>query len=477
METEQSPIILWFRRDLRLSDHPALSAAVRSGRPIVPVFILDEHAQVLGAAPKWRLGLGLEAFAQRLEQVGTRLILRRGAALDVLGELIKETGAGAVFWSRAYDPEAINRDKQIKATLSGQGIEVRSFAGHLLFEPWTIATKAGQPFRVFTPMWRSLQGREVPSPEPGPACLMTPETWPASDRLTDWSLDRGMWRGAGVARPFVRPGEAAALDQLDSFSQQIDRYSEQRNRLDDVGTSDLSEYLSLGEIGPRTIWHRVQNAEQTGVPGGAAFLRQLVWREFAYHLMYHWPHLLTDNWKPEWDAFPWNTDPETPEVRAWRQARTGIPVVDAGLREMYVTGRMHNRARMIVASYLTKHLMTHWKVGADWFADCLIDWDPAANAMGWQWVAGSGPDAAPYFRIFNPQTQRERFDPNSDYLRRWIAEGRADPSDTALAYFDAVPRSWQLSHASSYPSPVVELKEGRDRALRLYKSGKEPVRN
>ncbi len=472
MESEHSPIILWFRRDLRLGDHPALAAAVQSGRPIVPVFILDDQAQGLGAAPKWRLGLGLEAFEKSLTQIGSRLILRRGTALDVLQDLLKETGAKYVFWSRAYDPAAIRRDKEIKATLTVQRIEARSFAGHLLFEPWTIATKTGQPFRVFTPMWRSVQGRDIPTPQARPSKLAIPDAWPKSDQLSDWHLDRDMRRGSRVVRPYVRPGEDAALDQLDAFLERIDQYSVQRDQLDQTGTSDLSEYLSLGEIGPRTIWHRVQNAELTGTRGGEAYLRQLVWREFAYHLMYHWPHLLADNWKPEWDAFPWNTDANAPEVRAWQQGRTGIPLVDAGLRQMYVTGRMHNRARMIVASYLTKHLMTHWKIGADWFADCLIDWDPASNAMGWQWVAGSGPDAAPYFRIFNPDTQRERFDPNSDYLHRWIAEGRLDPSTTALAYFDAIPRSWGLSHQDAYPEPVVGLKEGRARALGAYEAGK-----
>ncbi len=472
MDSEHSPIILWFRRDLRLGDHPALSAAVQSGRPIVPVFILDDQVQTLGAAPKWRLGLGLEAFARGLEPLGSKLILRQGQALDVLAELVSETGAGAVFWTRAYDPEAINRDTQIKAALTEQGIQAQSFAGQLLFEPWTIATKTGQPFRVFTPMWRSVQGREVPLPEPAPARLVTPKTWPASDLLSDWHLGRDMQRGAAVVRPFVRPGETAALDQLNAFLEHIDQYREKRDQLDQTGTSDLSEYLALGEIGPRTIWHRVQNADRTGARGGEAFLRQLAWREFAYHLMYHWPHLLNANWKPEWDAFPWNTDPGAPEVRAWHQARTGIALVDAGLRQMYVTGRMHNRARMIVASYLTKHLMTHWKIGADWFAECLIDWDPAANAMGWQWVAGSGPDAAPYFRIFNPDTQRERFDPNSSYVRRWIAEGQTKPPSTALAFFDAMPRSWGLSFDQMYPAPVVGLKEGRARALGAYDAGK-----
>ena len=251
-----------------------------------------------------------------------------------------------------------------------------------------------------------------------------------------------MNRGAQIVRPHVQPGEQAARDHIDGFLERICTYSSDRDRLDLNGTSNLSEYLSLGEIGPRSVWHMVQRAALMGVGGSESYLRQLVWREFAYHLMYHNPQLLTGNWKPEWNSFPWNTDPDHPDVIAWKQARTGIAVVDAGLREMYVTGRMHNRARMIVASYLTKHLMTHWKIGMQWFEDCLIDWDPAANAMGWQWVAGSGPDASPFFRIFNPQTQQERFDPNAAYLRRWIAEGQQNPSDTAGAYFDATPRSW-----------------------------------
>ncbi|MES0825395.1 cryptochrome/photolyase family protein [Ruegeria sp. SCP11] len=472
MENNQSPIILWFRRDLRLSDHPALSAAARTGRPILPVFILDDLAQSLGAAPKWRLGLGLEAFAKSFEQAGGRLILRRGEALTVLRKLISETGATTVYWSRAYNPETINRDKRIKSTLTKQGIESKSFAGHLLFEPWTVATKTGQPFRVFTPMWRAVQGRGVPSPEGAPPAIAAPRQWPVSDNLADWKMGAAMNRGAKVVAPFVRPGEQAAFDALHLFLDRISTYSADRDRLDLEGTSKLSEYLSLGEIGPRSIWHAVQSAAMNGVHGTDAYLRQLVWREFAYHLMYHSPHLLSGNWKPEWDAFPWNTDARQPEVVAWHRARTGIPAVDSGLREMYVTGRMHNRARMIVASYLTKHLMTHWKIGMDWFAECLVDWDPAANAMGWQWVAGSGPDAAPFFRIFNPETQREKFDPDANYLKRWIAEGQEAPPETALAYFRAAPRSWALDPEASYPEPVVELASGRARALAAYEGRK-----
>ena len=281
-----------------------------------------------------------------------------------------------------------------------------------------------------------------------------------------------MKRGAEVVGSFVRPGEVAAQDFLDQFLHLISQYSALRDRLDDAGTSGLSEYLSLGEISPRMIWHRVQNAAHMGATGADAYLRQLVWREFAYHLMYYTPHMLTENWKPEWDAFPWQTDPNDALVQHWQQARTGVPLVDAGLREMYVTGRMHNRARMIVASYLTKHLLTHWKIGMHWFADCLIDWDPAANAMGWQWVAGSGPDAAPFFRIFNPETQRKRFDPNGTYLRRWVAEDRADPSETALAYFKAVPRSWGLRPDAPYPQPIMDLQQGRNRALAAYDRSK-----
>ena len=473
MDSKQSPILIWFRQDLRLSDHPALSAAVRSGRPIIPVFIRDSLVDGLGAAPKWRLGLGLAALAQNLERKDSKLVLRSGPALDVLKALITETGAREVYWSRAYDPDAIARDTDIKSALTELGLTAKSFAGHLLFEPWTVATKTGAPFRVFTPMWRAVAQRDVPSPDPAPERLAAPPHWPASEHLGDWGLGHAMRRGAGIVGQYVQAGETAAEARLDAFMERLDAYPAQRDALADDGTSHLSEYLALGEIGPRTVWHRVKGAALIGSTGADAFLRQLVWREFAYHLMYHTPHLLTRNWRQEWDGFPWNEDIETPEVRAWMTARTGIPVVDAGLREMYVTGRMHNRARMIVASYLTKHLMTHWKIGMDWFADCLVDWDAASNAMGWQWVAGSGPDAAPFFRIFNPQTQAEKFDPAGAYVRRWVAEGQRDPPETALAYFEAIPKSWSLSPNDAYPRPVVDLKVGRERALAAYEGRKD----
>ncbi|TMV06556.1 deoxyribodipyrimidine photo-lyase [Ruegeria sediminis] len=478
MKADNAPIIFWFRRDLRLSDHPGLAAAAATGRPVISVFIRDEVVEALGAAPKWRLGLGLDAFACALHARGSRLILRKGKALEVLRDLVDETGAGSVHWTRAYDPASIERDKRIKAALKEDGIEVASSPGHLLFEPWTVATKAGGPFKVYSPYWRAVRSQEVPEASTEPSRLIPPETWPRTEDPGDWALGSEMRRGASVLRPHVQPGEAAARAALDHFvDKNVNRYKDLRDRPDLAVTSGLSEYLSLGEIGPRTVWHAGMRARETGAPGAEAFLRQLVWREFSYHLMYHSPSLLNGNWRPEWDDFPWNTDADHPNVAAWRQAGTGIPMVDAGLREMYVTGRMHNRTRMIVASYLTKHLMTHWKIGLDWFADCLIDWDPAANAMGWQWVAGSGPDAAPYFRIFNPETQAKKFDPDGAYRRRWIAEGQDAPPETALSYFDAVPESWGLRPDAEYPRPVVGLDEGRRVALSAYESRRWRVTN
>ncbi|MFU8779122.1 MAG: cryptochrome/photolyase family protein, partial [Roseovarius sp.] len=247
-------------------------------------------------------------------------------------------------------------------------------------------------------------------------------------------------------------------------------YKEARNFPAVDATSNLSENLTYGEISPRQCWHAGQRALQVGANGAEHWLKELVWREFAYHLMFHTPHILSGNWRTDWDAFPWSDDAEHPEVMAWKQGRTGEPFVDAAMREMYVTGKMHNRARMIVASYLTKHLMTDWKIGLNWFADCLTDWDPASNAMGWQWAAGCGPDAAPYFRVFNPETQLDKFDPQGSYTRRWIAEGQRTPPDTALDYFKAIPRHWGLGPAMAYPGRIVDLARGRQRALEAYEA-------
>ncbi|MCB6176674.1 DNA photolyase family protein [Rhodobacter sp. Har01] len=463
-----TPLILWFRRDLRLADHPMLAAAVASGRPLIPVFLLDPETEGQGAAPKWRLGLGVEHFAARLGAMRSRLTLRRGPALDALQRLIGETGAGGVWWSRLYDPASVARDAGVKAALKAAGVEARSFAGHLLHEPWEVETGQGGAYRVFTPFWNALRGRPVPVPAAAPVALRGPTSWPASDRLADWRLGAAMNRGAAVVAAHVRVGEDKARARLVEFLDRIaPRYAETRDLPGVDGTSRLSEPLTYGEIGIREVWHAGHRAMQEGAAGAGSFLRELAWREFSYHLMHHTPQITQANWKPEWDDFPWAGD--SPAAERWRRGMTGEPFVDAAMREMYVTGTMHNRARMIAASYLTKHLMTHWMLGQAWFADCLTDWDPAANAMGWQWVAGSGPDAAPYFRVFNPAGQAAKFDADGAYRRRFIAEGQgARAPAQARAYFEAVPRSWGLDPQAPYPAPVVDLAEGRSVALAAY---------
>lgn len=469
--TGKAPSIVWLRRDLRISDNPALWAACAEGGPVIPVFIRDDSVARLGAAPDWRLGLSLADLAGALSDKGSRLILRKGDALQTLLAVIEETGAQSVHWSRLYDLEAIARDTDVKSALKQRGITATSHNAHLLFEPWTVETQQGGFYKVYTPLWRAVKDRDVPEPEAASARIPAPDRWPASDRLADWALGAAMDRGADVCLPYQCVGEAAAQARLGAFvSGAIAEYDTGRDLPAVNGTSNLSENLTHGEISPRQCWHAGLRALQSGADGAETWLKELVWREFAYHLTYHTPRITTRNWREEWDAFPWNKDASRPEVIAWKQGRTGVPFVDAAMREMYVTGRMHNRGRMIVASYLTKHLMTHWKIGHDWFTECLTDWDPASNALGWQWAAGCGPDATPYFRIFNPETQIRRFDPDKRYIHRWIAEGSAAPSATALSYFDAIPRAWGLSPEDGYPDPVVGLQEGRKRALAAYEN-------
>ena len=338
-----------------------------------------------------------------------------------------------------------------------------------MHEPWTVQTGQGGFYKVFTPFWNAVRGRDLPGLRPAPSRLAAPANWPGTESLDSWRMDAGMRRGAAILRPHCKVGEAAARVRLDQFiDSKVASYVAARDLPGVDGTSGLSENLTHGEISPLTCWHAGRRAMEEGTPGAETFLKELVWREFAYHLVHHTPHILTGNWKPDWDAFPWNTNALSPDVKAWQRGRTGVPFVDAAMRQMYVTGTMHNRGRMIVASYLTKHLMTHWNIGLDWFADCLIDWDPASNAMGWQWAAGSGPDAAPYFRVFNPVSQLEKFDPGGLYARAWIAEGQRHPSATALSYFDAIPKSWALQPTGAYPGPIVGTAAGRERALAAY---------
>ncbi|MEM8822912.1 MAG: deoxyribodipyrimidine photo-lyase [Pseudomonadota bacterium] len=460
------PILLWLRRDLRLSDNPAMTWAAQQGRPVIPVWIHDQVVETWGAAPKWRMELGLAHFAGRLEEIGSRLIRRRGKALEVLRALVEETGADTVVWNRLYVADERARDTEVKEALRGDGLTAKSFHAHVLFEPWTVETGSGGFYKVYTPFWKAVRDRDVPEALAAPSEVEAPNSWPESDALDDWGMGRAMRRGADVVAAHVNVGEKAAQSRLGAFmAHGVEAYADARDMLAEDGTSGLSENLTYGEISARTCWHAGQRAMADGKAGAETFLKEVVWRDFAHHLAYHTPELTSENWKSEWDSFPWQDDND--QAEAWRRGRTGLEVVDAAMREMYVTGRMHNRARMLVASYLTKHMMTHWKVGCDWFADCLIDWDPASNAMGWQWTAGSGPDAAPFFRVFNPETQAEKFDPEGAYRRRWLAERGG--GDLARSYFDAIPVSWGMSPDDPYPNePIVGLSEGRTRALEAY---------
>ncbi len=463
--------ILWFRRDLRLGNNRALIAAAGHGT-VVPVYIREPGVEALGAAPKLRLEIALRALSCELRAAGSRLILRSGAPGNVLRALVKETGANAVMWNRRYDPVGADTDRKIKAALRHDGIEARSFAGTLLFEPWTVATGQGGPYRVYTPFWKAVRDRDVPAPVAAPD-LIAPVKWPESEVIGDWALGKAMRRGAEVVAGHVEAGEAAALARLRHFvSERIGDYKAQREFLDREATSGLSDALSLGEISAGQCWHAAHLAIQAGAAGAEHFLKELVWREFAWHLMWHFPRLAEENWRDDWNGFPWIEDAEDARYRAWCQGRTGVPLVDAAMREMYVTGKMHNRARMIAASYLTKHLRVHWRLGLKWFETCLVDWDAASNAMGWQWVAGCGPDAAPYFRIYNPDTQAEKFDPAESYRRKWLAEPFGARTETALSYFDAIPEGWGLSPEMGYPAPIMGVKAGREAALLAYESFK-----
>ncbi len=461
------PTLLWLRRDLRLADHPGWRVALAGGGPVIPVFVLDPAiAEGWGAAPLWRLGESLASLAADLRARGSRLVFRRGTASEVLARLAAETGAHRVVWSRLYEAEAVARDRAVEAALAAAGVQVATVNAALLHEPWQVETTAGGPYRVFTPFWRAIRDRAVPEPLAAPRDLAAPDAWPESERLADWRLGRGMARGAAIVARHAVVGERAAQGRLGAFlAHRIADYAAARDRPDWSATSGLSENLTYGEISPRQVWHAALAARERGADAGAeAFLRQLAWREFAWHLFWHAPDLDRASWRPGWDAFPWRGD--NGDAERWRRGMTGVELVDAAMRALYVTGTMHNRARMVVASFLTKHLRTHWKVGADWFRDCLIDWDPAANALGWQWVAGSGPDAAPYFRIFNPETRRRGSIPRAPTAPASSPRGARDPTVTP----------WPSSRRRRAPGTSPPISPRRSRSSASPKGGPAPSR-
>ena len=475
------PILVWFRRDLRLTDHPALDAAIKAGAPVIPVYILDDKTPGvwrLGGASRWWLANSLRTLEASLRKVGSQLILRRGAAVEVLVELAGETGAVAVYFTRGYEPFIVEQEKRLREALDDAGIVCRRFGGHLLVEPEGVETKAGEPFKVFTPFYKAcLQVESVGRVLTAPKKLPSPSRWPKSDALDRWGLEPTKPDWAREMRDYWTPGEQGARDRLQEFiGEALASYKKERDRPDIDGTSRISPYLAFGEISPRQIWHAVQSAAQQTPEreaGANAYIRELYWREFSYHLLFHWPEIPETPFRPEFENLPWQ--PDNKNLHAWQRGQTGYPIVDAGLRQLWAIGWMHNRVRMVVASLLTKHLLIHWRDGEDWFWDTLVDADLANNAASWQWVAGSGADAAPYFRVFNPILQGKKFDPEGNYVRRWVPELAEMPAEHIHAPWEApesVLKAADVTLGVSYPLPIIQHEKGRKQALDAYETVK-----
>ena len=471
--------IVWFRNDLRVVDNRALAAAAKDGGTIVPVFILDEDgkgAWPMGGASRWWLHHSLGSLGRSLAALGAPLILRRGSTVAELAGLAVETGARSIHFSRAYEPAAIASETAVRDALGAAGIEVRRYAGALMFEPDAVRTKTGVPYKVYTPFWRSVCAGAAPRPPvPAPAALTAIARQPKSVSLNSLALlpTNPDW-SAGLKAAWT-PGEAGAASRLDRFLEDAaPQYAEGRNRPDRPGTSRLSPHLHHGEISPATCWHAAARVEATAATDAArasleTFRKELVWREFSYNLLFNWPSLPEAPFNPSFAAFPWLESPD--HLTAWQRGQTGYPIVDAGMRELWQTGWMHNRVRMIVGSFLVKNLLVSWQSGEAWFWDTLVDADLAANAASWQWVAGSGADAAPYFRIFNSVKQGETFDPDGAYVRRCVPELARVPTKF-------IHQPWSAPHdilaaagvtlGGTYPAPIVDHAVTRARALRAY---------
>lgn len=488
MTTGTSTAILWLRQDLRLGDNPALRACCTRGSKLAIVFIDDPAEQTLstlGAASRVWLHHSLQSLDQDLKQRGQRLLYMQGDSYRVLKLLVEELDAGFVAWNRCYEPASLARDTKIKKAI-GELTEVESFNGVLHAEPWEVLKGDGTPYRVYTPFYRRVAvdfppAKPLATPKslpqvisqatikklPDPASVHTLDDLKMLPAL-DWHI--GMMRSWSV-------GEAAARKTLKAFLQQrMDDYGEGRNLPAKMGTSRLSPHLHFGEISPRQILHRIFRSTGGKLESGSGaevFAKEVIWREFAYHLLYHFPDTVEQPMDKRFARFPWPAL-KADHLERWQRGLTGVPIVDAGMRELWQTGWMHNRVRMIVASYLIKNLMIPWQYGENWFRDTLVDADLASNVMGWQWTAGCGADAAPYFRVFNPVLQGEKFDREGEYVKRWVPE----LTDVPLKF---VHKPWELDaelrQNLSYPEPLVDLKASRQRALDAFDKIKQPVRN
>jgi len=465
-----TPIIVWFRQDLRLLDNPALFHGAQSGAPIIPLYIFDDKDPwTPGGASRWWLHKSLKALQKEIP-----LILRCGNPKDILREIISKTGADKIYWNRLYEPYPKMRDERIKSELKSLGIQVQSFNSALLSEPWEHLKSDGIPYQVFTPFWKALLAKgHPPKPLGRPENLKFYEGKIDSDDLSAWEFlpERPNWTQG--FEDFWTPGERGACQRLDDFlDEDVKFYSDERNRPDHERTSRLSPHLHWGEISPRTIWYQTQTRmhDKGWEREGLEFLREIAWREFSYHLLFHNPDLPSQPLRGEFENFPWELNPDS--LKRWQKGMTGYPIVDAGMRELWHTGWMHNRVRMVVASFLIKDLLIHWKEGETWFWETLVDADLSNNAASWQWVAGSGADASPYFRVFNPVLQGEKFDPNGDYVRKWIPELNALPNAWIHKPYDASPdilKDAGVDLGKTYPKPIVDHKKARDKALAAYK--------
>jgi deoxyribodipyrimidine photo-lyase len=476
-----TPIILWFREDLRLTDNPALNRAVSTARPVVCLYIRetgDTGPRAHGGASGWWLDKSLKALEASLGKLGASLVLRTGEAGEVIAGIARETGADTIVWNRRYGQPERDADAALKGRLKALGLECLSFNGRLLVEPWELKTGAGGWYRVFTPFWKALQANfRCPAYLPAPQQLASVRL--KSEPLADWGLhpSRPDWSG-GLGENWT-PGEAGAMARLGAFLDgPVNTYSQDRNRPDlDGSTSALSAHLRFGEISPVTIWRAVTVRAEAGQIDAACarvFLSEIAWREFSYTLLYFNPDLARRNYNPSFDLMAWHDNDAA--LQAWQRGQTGYPIVDAGMRQLWHTGWMHNRVRMIVASFLTKHLLIPWQAGEAWFWDTLVDADPASNPASWQWTAGSGADAAPYFRVFNPITQGQKFDETGDYVRRWCPELSGLDLKYLHAPFEA--DAGTLARAGvelgrTYPHPIIDHSTGRERALAAYKSLRE----
>ncbi|SIS57269.1 cryptochrome/photolyase family protein [Neptunomonas antarctica] len=474
-----STAIVWFRQDLRLSDNPALLAACKAGH-VLPVYILDDvntNARTRGEASQWWLHHSLVSLQQSLDG---RLNFYRGDPLTILNQLIKETSASSVYWNRCYEPWTTSRDSEIKQALKSSGISVSSFNASLLWEPWSVLKKDETPYKVFTPYYRKgcLQRTPPREPLPLPETMNIVEKLTSSANLTDLNLLPTIPWDKEMQTCWII-GEAAAKQRLGEFlSHGLVDYKEGRNYPgndpDNANVSRLSPHLHFGEISPNTVWY---SSAAAGSAQGCeedldCFMSELGWREFSYYQLYHSPELPWKNSKAKFDRFPWKTMADT-QLKQWQQGMTGFPIVDAGMRELWQTGYMHNRVRMVVGSFLVKNLLIDWRLGAEWFLDCLVDADPASNSAGWQWVAGCGADASPYFRIFNPVLQGQKFDSKGAYIRRYIPELAELPNKYIHCPWEAPQMTLDMAGVTlgtDYPAPMVDLKASRTRALDALKS-------